>query len=96
MKFCTKCIMPDTRPHITFDSKGICIACQNHEKKKSVNWDARFEELKVLCDKYRRKNEGLYYCCFGWKGQSLSGSCHERTYGNESTSYYCGRFLYYD
>jgi len=68
MKFCTKCIMPDTRPHITFDSKGICIACQNHEKKKSVNWDARFEELKVLCDKYRRKNEGVYDCIIAVSG----------------------------
>lgn len=68
MKFCTKCIMPDTRPHITFDNKGVCIACQNHEKKKSVNWDARFEELKVLCDKYRRKNGGVYDCIIAVSG----------------------------
>ena len=33
MKFCAKCIMPDTRPHITFNEKGVCIACQNNEKK---------------------------------------------------------------
>ncbi len=32
MKFCSKCIMPDTRPHITFNNNGVCIACQNHER----------------------------------------------------------------
>ena len=40
MKFCTKCIMPDTRPGITFNNEGVCIACQNHVKKKLVDWDA--------------------------------------------------------
>lgn len=55
MKFCTKCIMPDTRPHITFNEEGVCIACQNNERKKNVDWDMRMQELKVLCDKYRRK-----------------------------------------
>ncbi len=60
MKFCKSCLMPDTRPGITFNKEGICIACQNNEKKKSVNWDKRMEELRVLCDKYRRLR--LYNC----------------------------------
>ncbi len=60
MKFCTKCIMPDTRPGITFDQNGVCIACQNHERKKEVDWDARYHELELLCDKYRRKKPGEY------------------------------------
>lgn len=68
MKFCKKCIMPDTRPHITFNSEGVCIACQNNERKKEVDWDARFEELKVLCDKYRRKKEGEYDCIIAVSG----------------------------
>lgn len=68
MKFCTKCIMPDTRPHITFNKEGVCIACQNNEKKKSVDWDARFEELNMLCDKYRRKTPGEYDCIIAVSG----------------------------
>ena len=68
MKFCTKCIMPDTRPHITFDKSGVCIACQNHEKKTDVNWDSRFEELKALCDKYRRTNGGANDCMIAVSG----------------------------
>lgn len=68
MKFCTHCIMPDTRPGITFNEEGVCIACQNNEKKKTVNWDARMEELKALCDKYRRKEPGQYDCIIAVSG----------------------------
>lgn len=68
MKFCTKCIMPDTRPGITFNEKGVCIACQNNERKKEVNWDSRMEELKTLCDKYRRSEPGRYDCIIAVSG----------------------------
>lgn len=68
MKFCKKCIMPDTRPGITFNEEGVCIACQNHEKKKTVDWDKRYEELKELCDKYRRKNPSEYDCIIAVSG----------------------------
>ncbi len=68
MKFCKKCIMPDTRPHITFNNDGVCIACQNNERKKEVDWDLRFRELVELCDKYRRKKEGVYDCIIAVSG----------------------------
>ena len=68
MKFCTKCIMPDTRPGITFNNEGVCIACQNHVKKKLVDWDARYHELEVLCNKYRRKELGKYDCIIAVSG----------------------------
>lgn len=68
MKFCTKCIMPDTRPGITFNEKGVCIACQNNERKKEVDWDSRMKELKALCDKYRRTEPGQYDCIIAVSG----------------------------
>lgn len=68
MKFCTKCIMPNTRPGITFNDKGVCIACQNNERKKDVDWDARMEEMKILCDRYRRKEPGQYDCIIAVSG----------------------------
>lgn len=68
MKFCTKCIMPDTRPGITFDSDGVCIACRNNERKKDVDWDSRYHELELLCDKYRRKQPGQYDCLIAVSG----------------------------
>ena len=53
MKYCKKCLMPDTRPGIKFDSNGVCVACINYAKQKTTNWEQRFDELKTVCDKYR-------------------------------------------
>jgi len=61
MKYCKKCIIPDTRPHIIFNDDGVCQACINNEKQKTVNWDARYEELRAICNKYRR--DDCYYDC---------------------------------
>lgn len=68
MKYCKKCVMPDTRPGITFDGKGVCSACRTHEKKKSISYDARFEELKTLCNKYRGMNGDGYDCAIAVSG----------------------------
>ena len=56
MKFCTKCIMPDTRPRLTYDKDGVCNACEWHEMKKTeVDWKKRQDELEKLCDSIRGK-----------------------------------------
>ena len=49
MKYCKKCLMPNTRPGIKFDEKGICYPCNNIEKNKTTNWEKRWNELKTLC-----------------------------------------------
>ena len=59
MKYYKKCVMPDTRPGVYFDKEGICQACRNVERKKEINWNERLEELKKLCEKYRRTDN--YY-----------------------------------
>ena len=68
MKFCKKCVMPDTRPGISFDDEGICLPCRHAELKKNIDWDARLKELKQLCDKYRRKSESEYDCLIAVSG----------------------------
>ncbi|MEG1304197.1 MAG: N-acetyl sugar amidotransferase [Oscillospiraceae bacterium] len=69
MKYCTRCVMPDTRPGITFDKDGVCCACRHYEDRKKIDWDKRFEELKVLCDKYRKMNgPGGYDCAVAVSG----------------------------
>lgn len=60
--------MPDTRPGITFNEDGVCIACQNHDRKKMIDWDKRYKELEELCDKYRRKNPTDYDCIIAVSG----------------------------
>ena len=60
--------MPDTRPGITFDEKGICIGCINYEKQKLTDWDKRWNELETLCDQYRGSNGKGYDCAIAVSG----------------------------
>jgi N-acetyl sugar amidotransferase len=53
--------MPDTRPGITFNEKGVCAACVNYERRKNIDWDKRLQELNKLCAKYKSDN-GSYDC----------------------------------
>lgn len=68
MKYCTKCVMPDTRPGISFDEQGICSACRSHEKKKLIDYTARMNELRELCNKYRGMNGDGYDCAIAISG----------------------------
>ena len=55
--FCKKCTISNQRPRISFDENGICSACNFSEyKKKNIDWVAREQELKNLCDRHRKKN----------------------------------------
>lgn len=55
--------MPDTRPGITFNEARICSACQSFENRKYTDYQARFEELKTLCNKYRGMNGSNGFDC---------------------------------
>lgn len=57
MKYCSNCMMPETRPRITFDEQGRCNACQwSAEKKTIIDWNERWSLLQELCDKHRAKS----------------------------------------
>ena len=49
MKYCSRCVLPDTRPGITIGADGICSACKGHDDKEAhIDWAARaaaFDEL---------------------------------------------------
>lgn len=68
MKYCRKCVMPDTRPGIRFNEEGICSACQSYERRKSIDWDARWKEFEAICDKYRGMNGDGYDCAIAVSG----------------------------
>ncbi len=68
MKYCKKCLMPDTRPNIYFYDDGICAPCKNYEKQKEVDWESRKKELKILCDRYRGKYGNKYDCAIAVSG----------------------------
>jgi hypothetical protein len=57
MKRCTKCILPETFPGITFDEESVCNYCRDYVKVNVLGE----EEFGRVLDKYR--NKGRKYDC---------------------------------
>jgi len=53
LKRCTKCILPETMPFITFDSEGVCNYCRNYKPRNNPRSK---EELFALVEPYRREH----------------------------------------
>lgn len=68
MRYCNKCVMPDSRPGIRFNEDGVCQACLNYERRQTVDWDQRFEELRRLCDNHKKRSANGYDCLIAVSG----------------------------
>lgn len=62
IRYCRKCIMPETKPDLFIDEKGICSACRSFEKRDEIDWNLRKEELFRILERYRSKNNTSYDC----------------------------------
>lgn len=45
LKYCVRCVMPDTKPDLHIDAEGVCNACRSIEKRKEIDWAQRKTEL---------------------------------------------------
>lgn len=54
--------MPDSKPDLMFDTDGVCSACRSFENRKTVDWSARYSELKHILDKYISKDGSNWDC----------------------------------
>ena len=70
LKRCSKCILPETMPFISFDSQGVCNYCHNYTPR---NVPKPKEELFTLVDSYRRPGDELdcIVSILGWTRQLL-------------------------
>ncbi len=62
IRYCTCCVMPETKPDLLIHENGVCSACYYFEKRQAVDWDLRKEELFSILDRYRSKDGSNYDC----------------------------------
>lgn len=62
LTYCTKCVMPSTKPDLYLDEKGVCNACTNYEARREIDWAERKTELLKILDMYRGKNGDNWDC----------------------------------
>lgn len=62
MRFCKKCVLPDSKPDLVLDKSGVCNACRSFESRKKVDWKIRKKELFEILTKYRSKDRSNWDC----------------------------------
>ncbi|MGE0858717.1 MAG: hypothetical protein AB7I01_05140 [Gammaproteobacteria bacterium] len=63
LRRCTRCILPQTMPFITFDAAGVCNFCRDHRPFEYEGVD----KLEAVLAPYRR-NDGRPDCMVGFSG----------------------------
>ena len=54
--------MPDTKPGVYLDERGLCNACRSQELKSQINWQDRFEDLKKIVSEIKEQDHPFYDC----------------------------------
>ncbi len=48
MRYCQRCILPDSRPNLVIGEDGVCNACKNHASRPVIDWAAREKALQQV------------------------------------------------
>lgn len=71
MKYCKRCLQPDTRPNSKFTFVGICPACDYFERLQDVDWQERYDIFQDLLEEYKNRQNGSknrFDCIIGVSG----------------------------
>ena len=69
MKYCTRCLMPDTFPGIEFNDDGLCSACvYSLQSREEIDWAQRQAELRSIAETAKQRSKGTWDCAVGVSG----------------------------
>lgn len=58
MRWCSRCVLPDTRPNLVLGPDGVCNACRTHGLKADVDWGARERAFAGVVRRARESSRG--------------------------------------
>lgn len=61
MKWCARCVLPDTRPNLVLGPDGVCNACTRHVMNEASDWEARAGAFRDVVA--AAKGRGAEYDC---------------------------------
>jgi len=62
LRYCSRCVLPDSKPDLLLDNDGICNACRAYEFRTEIDWSSRYIELHNLLDQYKSKSHENWDC----------------------------------
>lgn len=64
IKYCKKCLFPETKPDLAFNDTGICSACEAADNKfNGIDWEQRKEDFYKIVEYYKLPNGETGYDC---------------------------------
>lgn len=63
IRYCKRCVMPDTKPDLFIDSEGVCNACRSYEQRREVDWSKRQQELRAILETHKARASSSNYDC---------------------------------
>ena len=67
MRYCTRCLYPETQDTLMFDEDGVCSVCRQIDyRDTNIDWVERRRQLDELVGQYRGK--GQYDCIVPFSG----------------------------
>ncbi len=58
MKYCAKCVLPDTRPNLRLGADGVCLACRTHGLRARVDWKTRARDFQQVVKRAKSRSRG--------------------------------------
>jgi N-acetyl sugar amidotransferase len=62
IRYCRRCVLPETKPDLSLDAGGVCSACRSYEARGDIDWNARERELRAVLEQYGPKHSSNYDC----------------------------------
>lgn len=62
IRYCVRCVMPETKPDLKIDEAGVCNACRSYERREQVDWDQRKRELETILSEFRSRDGTRWDC----------------------------------
>lgn len=69
-QLCKRCVLPEAKPHIYFDSEGVCNICHDFESQQKIEQESKLLESDFLKLLNKHKGKSKYDClvmCSGGK-----------------------------
>ena len=64
LRYCKKCLFPETKPDLFFNREDVCSACEAAEEKDiKIDWTEREKSFSEIINKYKKKSTDIGYDC---------------------------------
>jgi N-acetyl sugar amidotransferase len=64
IRYCTRCVFPETKPDLSFNDAGVCSACATADAKANgINWEARGQEFYRIIERNKKSTATAGYDC---------------------------------